>query len=274
MQKYEINRIFGMKYPRQKHLLQNSFMTKSRNLRITLAAAAAAIISTVLLISWDHKPAGSPFLTDYFRQAADTVPKKDNREKKIRDLDDVLEELDKAELKLNIEKIQKELADALKKIDTDKIRLEVEKTLKEVNTEKIKKELEESIAKIDWDKMKAELEKVKEIDFKKLEMDMKKMEKELSKIGPEIERSLEKAKAEIEKARAEMKEFNEFVEGLEKDGLLKRNDGYTIKHKDGELFVNDKKVAAEVYNKYRSFLEKHKKFNIKKADDDFNTDID
>lgn len=252
-------------------------MTNLRNFRITLAVAAVAVISTLLLVSWDHKPAGSPFFTDDYRQAADTIPKKESREKKIRDLDDVLAELNDVDLRVDMEKIKREIADAMKKIDGDKIRTEIEKTMREVDIEKIKREVEASIAKIDWDKMKAELDRldrVKDIDLQKLDLDMKKMEEELKKIGPEIEKSLEKAKIEIEKAKAEMKEYNEFVDGLEKDGLLKRKDGYTVKHKDGELFVNDKKVSPELYNKYRNFLEKHKKFTIEKTDDDLDIDID
>jgi hypothetical protein len=249
-------------------------MKRLKNFQVTIAVAAVAILSTVVLLSWHDQPAGMQFITDDLGQITDTVPKKDNRDKKIRDLDDVLDELNHAELKLNADRIQKEIADALKKIDTDKICLEVEKALKEADMEKIKKELEESFVRIEWDRMKAKFDKIKEINMKKLELDMKKMEKELAEIGPEIERSLEKAKVEIEKARSEMKEFNEFVDGLEKDGLLKRSKGYTVRHKDGELLVNGRKVSAETYNKYRSFLEKHKKFTIKKSDDDFNIDTD
>lgn len=241
-------------------------MTNMRNFRITLAVAAVAIVSALVLASWDFKQP-APFMEDFYHQTADTVPKKDNRDKKIRDLDDVLDELNQAELQVNMDKIQKELAEAMKRIDAAKIRTEVEKALKEVDVEKIKREIENSLAKIDWDKMKAELERVKEID-------MKKMEEELSRIGPEIEKSLEKAKVEIEKARAEMNEYNKFVDGLEKDGLLNRKEGYSIKHKDGELFINGKKASEATYNKYRSFLEKHKKFTIEKTDDDFDIDVD
>jgi len=56
--------------------------------------------------------------------------------------------------------------------------------------------------------------------------------------------------------------------------LLKRKEGYTIKHKDGELFINDKKATDATYKKYKPFLDKHKKFTIEKSDDDFNIDID
>lgn len=240
-----------------------------------LQALLAGMVS-IALLSWDFKQSGD-FYNDKIN-ASDTIPK--NKEKKIRDLDDVLIELDEAqvnldkELKLNMEKIKVELEEAMKKMDKDKLKLEIEQSIKEVDIEKIRKDVEASIAKIDWDKMKAELEKVKEIDLSKMELDMAKMQKELEKIGPEIENSMEKAKESIEKVKAEMKEYKNFVDGLEKDKLLDRKKGYTIKHNDGELFINGKKQPAEIYNKYRSFLEKHKNFNIEKSDDDFNIDID
>jgi Zn-dependent M28 family amino/carboxypeptidase len=221
-------------------------------------------------------------------------------------LDDVIDELNAADFKMDMEKMQKELAESMKKFDMKKMQLDMEKTMREVDFQKIQKEIEQSMAKIDftniekemanamkefdavklqkelnesmskieWDKMKTEFDKVKDIDMKKMQLDMEKMQAELSKIGPEIEKSMEKAKIEIQKAKEEMKEYKKFVDGLEKDGLLNRKEGYTIKHKDGELTINGKKATDAVYDKYRSFLEKHKKFTIEKSDDDFNIDID
>jgi hypothetical protein len=68
--------------------------------------------------------------------------------------------------------------------------------------------------------------------------------------------------------------YKDFVDGLEKDGLLNKKEDYTIKHKNGELTVNGKKVSAEIYNKYRSFLDKHKELTIEKSKDNFNIDND
>ena len=89
-------------------------------------------------------------------------------------------------------------------------------------------------------------------------------------IGPKIEKEMENAKASIEKAKAEMKEYKGFVDGLEKDGLINKKEGYTIQHKNGDLIINGKKQPVDVYNKYGGFLKKHEKFTIKKSDDDFN----
>ena len=68
-----------------------------------------------------------------------------------------------------------------------------------------------------------------------MEAELSKVKKDLKKIGPEIEKELQKAKVEIEKAKVEMKEYKSLVDGLEKDGLITKKDGYSIKHKDGKL---------------------------------------
>ncbi|MEK7225168.1 MAG: hypothetical protein AAB221_05755 [Bacteroidota bacterium] len=276
--------------------------TTLNNGRILLILLVAVL--TVGLVSWG----GQQQSGRYQQTMNDTVPKKKNadREKKIRDLDDVLDELNEADLKVNMEKIQKEIAEAMKKLDGEKIRLDIEKAMKEVDFEKIRKEVQESMAKVDWNKMKeeianamkevdmakiqkevqesmakvdwakmkAEMEKVKEVDMKKVQEEMEKVKEEMKNLGPKLEKELEKAKVEIEKAKAEIKEYKEFVNGLENDGLIDKKKNYTLKHKDGELLINGKKAAEQTYSKYRSFLEKHKKFSIEKDEDDFDIDMD
>jgi len=103
---------------------------------------------------------------------------------------------------------------------------------------------------------------------------MKKVQEEMKDLGPKLEKEMVKAKEGLEKAKAEVKEFKTFVDGLEKDGLITKKEGYTLKHKDGELLINGKKATEQTYNKYRSFLEKHKKFNIEKNDDNFDMNLD
>jgi hypothetical protein len=236
--------------------------------------ALSAIVLAFSLLSWNFKQSTGRYQQK--RQATDTVPKEKNkdREKKIRDLDDALDELDRVDLKMNMGKIQKEVEDAIKKIDKDKIKLEIDKAIQEIDVAKIKKQVEESLAKIDWDKIKDELEEVKKINTDNLQDQMKEVEKQMEKIGPQIKKEMEKAKVQVEKAKAELKDYKEFVNGLDKDGLINKKEEYTIKHKNGELTVNGKKVPTEVYSKYRNFLEKHKTFTIEKSDDDFNIDLD
>jgi uncharacterized protein YPO0396 len=276
------------------------------SMRVLLPVLAVGTI--VALASWDSKQTpGNNKNGEQFQQPTDTTPKK---KKKAQDLDHVLEELDKVNIDEQMQKVQEELTKALKQIDGEKIRLQVESAMKQVDMEKIMKEVQESIGKIDMDKMKIELQKIKEVDMKELQdelakigpeiqkemakvkidlekmqpelqKEMAKVKEELEKIGPEIQKEmanakeeLGKAKVEIEKAKAEIKEYKEFVDGLDKDGLINKKENYSVKHKDGELTINGKKASSDVYSKYKSFLEKHKKFSIEKDGDDFDIDMD
>ncbi len=278
-------------------------MKPAKFMNVRLLFAVAAIGLTIGLISWDHQQSPGK----YEQSLNDTTPKKmKDREKKVRDLDDVLDELNEADMNVDMEKIRKEINESLKEINVEKIKAEVEKALKEVDLEKIKseveaslakvdfdnikkqmqeamkqldeakiqKEIQESMAKVDWEKIKAEMEKAKEVDMKNLESEMKKVQEEMKDLGPKLEKEMAKAKEGLEKAKAEIKEYKTFVDGLEKDGLINKKEGYTLKHKDGELIINGKKASEQTYNKYRSFLEKHKKFNIEKNGDDFEMNLD
>ena len=267
--------------------------------RILLVILIAAL--TVGLVSWGNRQ--SP--KRYDQKFTDTVPKKTS-DKKIRDLDDVLNELNAVDMKETMEKAMKEVAEAMKSFDGEKLKMKMDMAMKEVDMEKIKKEMEEtmskmdwnkmkeeianamkevdiakiqreveqSMAKIDWDKMKAEMDKVKDVDMKKVQEEMEKVKEEMKDLGPKLEKEMGKAKEEIEKAKVEIQEYKEFVNGLENDGLIDKKKGYTLKHQDGELFINGKKASEQIYGKYRSFLEKHKKFRIEKNDDDFTINMD
>ena len=255
-------------------------------LKYFLPIVAVACFS-VILLSWGGQKQTRQ--QNSAQSITDTFPK-NKADKKIRDLDDVLDELDRAELKVDMEKVNEQLKEAMKQIDMAKIQMDVDKAIKAVDVEKIKAEVEkaasqidaakiekdvkESLASVDWEKMnkqlKEQMEEVKKIDMSKLDLDMKKLEIEMKGLGPKIEKEMQNAKASIEKAKAEMKEYKSFVDGLEKDGLINKKEGYTIEHKNGELIINGKKQPAGIYNKYESFLKKHIKFTIKKSDDDFN----
>lgn len=275
--------------------------TKFSNGRLLLVMVTIAL--TIGLISWDHKQ--SP--RQYDQATQDTVPKKSkDREKKIRDLDDVLEELENTDIDIEWEKARKEIAEAMKNVNSEKIRLNIEHAMKDVdmanfqkeieqamssvNMEEIRKEITEAmkgmdvekinaevkaaLASVDMKKIQEELKKVKEIDMKEIETEMAKVQEELKKVGPELEKSMSKAKEEIEKAKSEVKEFKGFVDGLDRDGLINKKENYSIKHKNGVLEVNGKKVSPDIYNKNRTFLEKHDKFSIEKTKDDFDFDND
>jgi hypothetical protein len=204
-------------------------------------------------------------------QVQDTIPQ--HREGKVKDFDEAMQELEKAmqhlnaELKkplppippIDAEKMRAEINKALKDIDPEKMKAEMEKAMKEVDAEKIRAEVQASLAKVDMEKTRKELERMRDIELPKIEEEMKKMR-------PQIEKSLKEAKESIEKAKVEIQEYKEFESSLEKDGLINKKQ-YTIEHKNGVLTIDGKKQPEAVYNKYRSFLEKHKNFTLKKDAD-------
>lgn len=267
-----------------------------------LLLASCIVGTTLLLLSWDRKQTGGEVRQK--QQQHDTIPQK--RDKKVRDLDDAIAELEATDIDLEVQKAMGEVNKAMKELDAQKINLEVQKALREVDFskakaeveramkdldlqkiqldvqrsiqevdfQKIEKEIKESMAKIDWNKMNEQLDAARKIDFSEMEAGLAKAQDEIKKMGPQLEKQLQEAKVQIEKAKAEMKEYKAFVDGLEKDGLINKKENYSIQHKNGKLTINDKEASPETYKKYRSFLDKHEKFEIEKDEDDFDIDMD
>ena len=208
----------------------------------------------------------------------DTVPQK--RDGKVKDLDEAMAELERAMQQLNkelkkpippipsieVEKMKAELVQALKEVDPEKIKAEIDVAMKQIDAQKIKSEVQAALAKVDMEKVRREIERVKEVELPRLE-------KEMEKLGPQIEKSLQEAKVSMEKAKKELQEYKEFETNLEKDGLIKK-DSYKLEHKNGIFSINGQPQPEAVYNKYRSFLEKHKNFTLKKDADGLNINND
>jgi chromosome segregation ATPase len=179
----------------------------------------------------------------------------------------IQEEITKAMKEVDLEKMKADLQQNLEKVDMNAAKVQLENAMKQVDAAKIQAEINSAIAKVDIEKMKAELDKVKNIDFKA-------MEENLNKMKPELEKSMQDAKAGIEKAKKELTEYKAFIDGLDKDGLINKNKGYTIQYKNGELTINGKKQSADVVRKYNSFLKGKKDFTLKKDTDGFDINKD
>ncbi|MFL5774236.1 MAG: hypothetical protein ACJ75F_13830 [Flavisolibacter sp.] len=202
------------------------------------------------------------------------------------------------ELKVNMEQMKKELANSMKEIDMAKIQADVQKTMKNIDFEKMNNDMHKAIAEIDGDKIKAQIDKaMKEVDFDKIksqidaslskiewdkmkqemdhvrDVDMKKVQDEMQNLRPEIEKSMEGAKAGIETAKKKIIAYKNFLGGLEKDGLINK-DNYTIEYQSGELIINGKKQPHDVVRKYQDFLKDKKDFTIKKDKDGFDINND
>ena len=104
-------------------------------------------------------------------------------------------------------------------------------------------------------------------------VDMKKIEEQLKTIQPQIEKSMAAARESLEEAKKELTAYKGFINDLEKDGLVKK-DNYTIEYKKGDLIIDGKKQPDSVKNKYSNFLKDRKDFTIRKNAEDFNIDHD
>ena len=247
--------------------------SKPDALKYFLPIAMVACFS-ILLLSWGGQKQTHQQKKE--QSINDTLPK-NKADKKIRDLDDVLDDLDRAEINVDMDMVNEQLKEAMKQIDMAKIKMDVDKAMKEVDMEKVNEQMKEAMKQVDMAKIKMDIDKamkdvdmekineqmkeaMKQIDMTKLDADLKKLEIEMKGLGPKIEKEMENAKASIEKAKVEMKEYKSFVDGLEKDGLINKKEGYTIQHKNGELIINGKKQPDSIRDKYKSNF---KKGNIK-----------
>jgi hypothetical protein len=93
------------------------------------------------------------------------------------------------------------------------------------------------------------------------------LKKELEAIGPDVEKAMKEAQVSIEKARKEITMYKNLVSALEKDGLIQKEESYTIEYNNGELTVNGKKLTAEQTLKYKAYLSDKKQFTLEKNKD-------
>lgn len=179
------------------------------------------------------------------RKTTDTIPKK---EKKVRDLDEALLELDRGEaelskamqeidgeklereiraslkgLDIDMAKMKEDIAKAMKEIDMQKINVDIQKTLKEVDFQKLNADMQKELAKVDMAKVKADVQlALKEIDGEKMKVhvekalaqaDMNKLQIELDKVKnidvAAMKKELENIRPEIENS---MKEARKDIE--------------------------------------------------------------
>ncbi len=220
---------------------------------------------------------------------SDTVPKRPIRdidqsmidinaskaeiEKALKDIDweNLQKELRQAidASKVDLERMKEELRNATKELDAAKLQNSLSKAVKEIDAVEIHRQVEDAVAKIDIAKLNAELKKIHEVDMKKMQNEIRKIKPEIEKSLKDAKANLEAAKVEMEKAKKELVAYNTFISNLAKDGLLDKDEEYTIEYKSGELSVNGKKVSSETQQKYSNFLKNKKDFVIEKSDNGF-----
>ncbi len=218
-------------------------------------------------IAWQTKPQNKTKSED---SSSDTTkPGKHSTYKNasgVKDLDEAMKEIEAAMKKLEIE---------MKQLDLGKIEKEIKESMGKLDMKKLQAEIKASIDKIDWKKIKEDMDRslreaelnMKQVDFSKLEKEMAELEEKLSKqqfdlkinaekISNDVKAGMERAREGMEKAMTELKFMEEFTNELEKDGLIKKNKGYKVQVKDGELYINGTKQSKETSDKYRKYFKK------------------
>jgi hypothetical protein len=218
------------------------------------------------------------------------VPEKEQM--KMKDFDKLQADLDKSLLlateelkKMNLSKMQKDIEASLKDVDMEKIKKDVELALKSIDMDKMMAELSASLKDIKVNYKSEEIEKAlaeakKEIEKAKLEIkdiDNDVVKKELENAKKEIEKSkleiskididkiMAEARTGIDKAKGELKLTKEMFTEMEKDGLINSKDGFTIEYKNKDLYIDGKKQAEKITDKYRKyFKQEHFKITIDK----------
>lgn len=171
------------------------------------------------------------------------------------------------------EKILKEVADI--KGNTKR---EARVTVKQINSIDLGDELNNAtvtIKNIDWDKIgkdiEVELDKLDEIDVDKI---ASRISAELSASKAEVARAMAEAKramAEVDinmtrsgrveppmppapPAADDANSVEHMLDEMEEEGLINRKHAYSIKKRDGELYINGELQPKKVYRKYNRYL--------------------
>jgi membrane protein involved in colicin uptake len=148
------------------------------------------------------------------RNIADTTPNK-HREKKIRDIDDAIAELERGEQELHrslkemdFSKIEKQIRESIEssQVDAAKIRADIEKAMKDIDVTKMRAEMDKAMKELDAAKMKMDKAEFKDIDVAKVKAEIEKAMKEvdIAKIKAETDMAL--AKVDMEKLQKEINE--------------------------------------------------------------------
>lgn len=231
--------------------------------------------------------------TDQSRPAeTDTIPHK--RDKKIKDLDAVLEELDRSiitlekksskESWLNIGKemknIEKEMKNALKEIDIEKTQAEAQKAIRDIDVEKMRVDINKAMSEINKAMSEIDIEKMK-VDVNKalIEADREKRKAEaqdalkqldLAKIQLEIDAAL--AKVDMEKLRAEMKQLQETDMSKIQKELEKIQPEIEKSLKDAKIEIEKAKTELREYKSFidglhnKGIINKNGSYTIEHAD--------
>ncbi|HVX48866.1 MAG TPA: hypothetical protein VHB48_01870 [Chitinophagaceae bacterium] len=145
---------------------------------------------------------------------------------------------------INFKEIGQQVHDAMDKIDWPQIQATVNKSVNEAM---------EQVKKIDWNEINRSIHSATD------ELNSEEFRKQLN--GAELQKTindaLENAFSGIEKIRPEIMQGKEFIDQLDKNGLIDKSKGYKIEWTDGgDLIINGRKQAKDIADKYRRYYKK------------------
>ncbi|MBS1688401.1 MAG: M48 family metalloprotease [Bacteroidetes bacterium] len=174
------------------------------------------------------------------------------------------------------------ITNAMKNVDMQAIGKDVNDALKQVDWNALNKTMTMSFnhldSNIDWKQIQTEIEAGMQ-EAQKALADAK-VERELAQSKEEIKIAMEKARKSMAEARvAEVKakevhnnSYEKMIAKMEGDGLIDKAEGFTVKKKYDELYINGEKQPDAIYNKYAPYLHGDK-IIIKGKDDGLTIDI-
>jgi hypothetical protein len=181
--------------------------------RISLLKKSSAVVLAVGLVitatAWQVQP-GQP----KHHTTTDTVPE---RNKKVKDIDAALEELEKGKLEMekslkdiDWKEIEKNISESIQKIDMAKIQVDIDKNMKAVDMAKIQADVDKAMKEVDMEKLKVDISKnLTEVDGEKIKAEVARALKDVDfeKIKVELDASL--SKVDMEKIKSEMQKIKD-----------------------------------------------------------------
>lgn len=182
------------------------------------------------------------------------------------------------------------------------VNVAITNAMKNVDMATIGKDVQDALKQVDWNAMNKTMTMSfnhldSNIDWKQIqnaiEMSMEEAQKALSdaKVKENIEKSRKEVAIAIEKAKKELKEdmaearanevkakelhnnsYEKMLAKMEGDGLIDKAEGFTVKKKYDELYINGEKQPDAIYNKYAPYLQGDK-IIIKGKDNGLTIDI-
>ena len=227
--------------------------------------AAGAVFAIILFCAWRST---APEQLTRQSSSQDTTPRKKHyysrdNEFTLGDIDKAMREMDRAmaevhkNMNMDFSKMNQEIKQAMeevKKVDFTKLDQEIKAAMKNIDWESIRKETDKAMREAEA--------RLKEVDLKGVSAQMEKLKTELAaqkfvdmeSIHKSVEAGMAGARIGIQKAKEELGKLKEFVDILDKDGLIDKKKAYRIEIKNDELFINGTKQTKEVTDKYRKYF--------------------